>query len=657
MPGVRRTRSLNWLRVLAAVAVLILFSAIDGRAQPAGESQVASGMERAMSAEAAARLSNVQEEMASGDHSFSVGYNPAMEYPLDQLTGLKEPDGWRDTAPFVHLEAPVATLPASYDWRPGGVTSIKNQRDCGSCWAFGTVGPLESQIKLKCGIDEDVAEQYLVSCNLSGWDCNGGWWAHNYHKANGSYDHASESEPGAVKESGSPYSASDLPCQGPYEHPYKLSSWGYVGGQSSVPSVQAIKQAIHTYGPVGVAICAGNSFQAYRTGIFNKDETQAACGGGINHAVVLVGWNDDLGPDNGYWILRNSWGAGWGESGYMRIRYGVSRVGYSANFVVLDSADCPAASLLACAQASELSNGVPYSGSTISGPSKVAQYGPNGSIASGQTGPEAIHRLVTSTVGDLTASLSSPSPDLRFFILNACDPFKTLVGGSTSHNIASLAPGTYYFVVDGANGASGAYTLTVSKSCSGLPSAPDGLSYPTKDGDGKFTVSWNLVSEATGYTLQHASDPAFADAATVYEGGARLYSAKVGVGMHYFRVLAANECGASGWTTRGVLTVPPPSIRLRYPNGDRTFAAGSTRIISWAYTGNPGPWVKIQLLKGNKAVRTIARQISIGADGKGSFVWTILPRQASGNNYRIKINSRSNTSIVDTSDGYFTIHK
>ena len=62
-----------------------------------------------------------------------------------------------------------------------GVTPIKNQGNCGDCWAFSTVGPLESQILLKGGGTVVLSEQYLVSCNTSGWSCNGGWFAHDYH--------------------------------------------------------------------------------------------------------------------------------------------------------------------------------------------------------------------------------------------------------------------------------------------------------------------------------------------------------------------------------------------------------------------------------------------------------------------------------------------
>lgn len=272
------------------------------------------------------RILNLQREVRDMGHSFRVGYSSAMERPIEKLCGLREPAAWLQDAPVEKLmAAPLMALPSSFDWRTqGGTTPVKNQGACGDCWAFGTVGPLESQIQLQCGVTVDLSEQYLTSCNTNGWGCNGGWWAHDYHL---NKPPKNDTQAGAVLESVFPFKASNVACGGPYNHPYRITNWAYVAGQPT-PSVQAIKQAIYTYGPVAAAVYVGPQFQAYSSGIFNANES-----GQVNHAIVLVGWNDDLGPDNGYWILRNSWGSGWGENGYMRIRYGANQVGYSANYI------------------------------------------------------------------------------------------------------------------------------------------------------------------------------------------------------------------------------------------------------------------------------------------------------------------------------------
>ena len=137
---------------------------------------------------------------------------------------------------------------------------------------------------------------------------------------------------GAVLEVDKPYIASNGTCTVAYNHPYTLSDWEFiVPNEYTVPTDEQIKNAIYTYGPITAGISAGNGFSDYDDGIFSTDET-ADCPGTTfqtNHQIILVGWNDV----GGYWILRNSWGPNWGESGYMRIAYGTSRVGEGTSWV------------------------------------------------------------------------------------------------------------------------------------------------------------------------------------------------------------------------------------------------------------------------------------------------------------------------------------
>ncbi|MFH0980380.1 MAG: C1 family peptidase [Planctomycetota bacterium] len=263
--------------------------------------------------------------------TFTVGENEATRRPLHELCGLVEPPDWQLEAPFDPC-APTRTLPAAFDWRAlNGCTPIRNQAGCGSCWAFSAIGAMESAILIHDGVSRDLAEQWLVSCTGAG-SCSGGWHdsACRYLSCNDNHDPCGDG--GAVLEPDFPYVAWDAPCNCPYWHPYCLHSWAHVG--SDTPSVSQIKQAILEHGPVSACVYVNSAFHGYTGGVFNACEVAS-----VNHAIVLVGWDDNQGA-NGVWILRNSWGTGWGEGGYMRIQYGCSMVGYAALYVRYSGNDC-----------------------------------------------------------------------------------------------------------------------------------------------------------------------------------------------------------------------------------------------------------------------------------------------------------------------------
>ncbi len=268
----------------------------------------------------------LQQQAQEESWSFSVGENAVTSYSLDQLCGFNMPERWWTTAPFDPC-IPVDELPTRFDWREQrGVTPVKNQASCGSCWAFGTVGPLECNILIHDGVEVDLAEQWLVSCNQDGWGCQGGWWAHDYFQ----WKTDSFNGTGAVLEEDFPYQAQNVPCNGPYDHPYRIDSWRLIGFGVGSPSEESIKQAIMDYGPVSSAVAVDSAFGAYTEGVFNHTYDR------INHAVVLVGWDDDYewnGETYGVWFMRNSWGPGWGENGYMNICYDSARIGYAACYV------------------------------------------------------------------------------------------------------------------------------------------------------------------------------------------------------------------------------------------------------------------------------------------------------------------------------------
>lgn len=277
-------------------------------------------------------LSGLRGEIEKRGYTFTVGYNPAHQYSINQLCRLKEPEDWWSRAAEINLmrlapmdEEPPA-LPSWYDWRGhGGVTRIRDQGGCGSCWAFATIASFESYLCIHQDTTVDLSEQHLVSCNPWNWGCSGGWWAHDMLR-----------DPGTVFEDNYPYQAKDLPCEQPGSYTFNLNSWAYVDGENKVPDADKLKLAIYRHGPACAAVYVGEAFQSYTGGVFNKDETPKkglfSCGEppSVNHGILIVGWDDRQEA----WLIKNSWGELWGDTGYMFIKYGTSNIGYAAAVVL-----------------------------------------------------------------------------------------------------------------------------------------------------------------------------------------------------------------------------------------------------------------------------------------------------------------------------------
>jgi cathepsin F len=196
--------------------------------------------------------------------------------------------------------------PESHDWRQKGVVSkVKDQGMCGSCWAFSAIGNIESRYAIGKNTLMEFSEQQLVDCDIGGEDqgCNGGLMdqAFNYLQ-----------KVGVMGEDDYSYKGSDGKCQ--YDATKVRAK---VTGQSAAPTDEAqIKQLLFENGPYAIAINA-TPLQFYFWGIFDPYFDFICNPQELNHGVLLVGYGVDRGYP--YWIVKNSWGTSWGESGYFRI--------------------------------------------------------------------------------------------------------------------------------------------------------------------------------------------------------------------------------------------------------------------------------------------------------------------------------------------------
>jgi C1A family cysteine protease len=214
-------------------------------------------------------------------------------------------------------EHPV-DLPVSLDWRSYGgqnyVTPVRDQGSCGSCWAFATTAAFESYILIKDGrpsSDDNRAEEVLLSCSGAG-SCNGG-----YIGSASSFIR----DTGLPPESFFPYTAtsSDDSCGNAHggwlSNIYRTYSWSYV--TTSSVSVNAIKSGL-ARGPLVTTMDVYNDFFWYSSGVYQYASGSLAGG----HAVLIVGYIDDASVSGGgYFVVKNSWGSGWGMAGFFNIAY------------------------------------------------------------------------------------------------------------------------------------------------------------------------------------------------------------------------------------------------------------------------------------------------------------------------------------------------
>ncbi|XP_072338895.1 cathepsin L2-like isoform X1 [Scyliorhinus torazame] len=248
-------------------------------------------------------------EHSMGKHTFTVGMNQFGDLTTKEFAQFLNKFNKKEAGNLtykVFTAQKNIELPLAVDWRPKGyVTRVKDQGQCGSCWAFSTTGVLEGQVFNKTGKLISLSEQYLMDCTqvVGNRGCNGGYkvQALLFIKENG-----------INSEQSYPYTAKNGDCKS--NKNYIVAS---CKGVRMIPknSETDLAAAVATVGPISVSIDAEHrSFMLYKSGIFYEPHCSSV---NLDHEVLAVGYGTE--NQKPYWIVKNSWGASWGKEGYVHM--------------------------------------------------------------------------------------------------------------------------------------------------------------------------------------------------------------------------------------------------------------------------------------------------------------------------------------------------
>ncbi|OPX84338.1 MAG: Ser-Thr-rich glycosyl-phosphatidyl-inositol-anchored membrane family protein [Pelotomaculum sp. PtaB.Bin104] len=593
----------------------------------------------------------------------------------------------------------AVVFPTSYDLRnQQKLTPVKAQGSSGSCWTFATYASMESC--LLPGEARDFSENNLKNSHGFDFGPNDG----GNHLMSTAY---LARWSGPVDEVDDPYnpnstsSKQGLPIQ---KHVQDIT---FIADRSGPLDNDRIKQAVMDSGAVHTVMSWNDNY--YNAAKYSYYDSLSAAYN-INHGVAIVGWDDNFdknsfktpAPGNGAFIVRNSWGKSWGQGGYFYISYydvnigkenavfnGIEAVSNYNGIYQYDpygwtlaigggSYSCWGANVFTAAASDSLTAVSFYTG-TPNASYEIYIYN-NVNISSG---PKA-GILAGKTVGTIK------NPGYHTVELDA--PVALTAGKKFSVVLKLTTPGDYYPIatectIPGYNSDAGmnpkeswasgngvswtdlyysgygnvclkAFTSTVANEP--LPAAIN-LSSPnggeTWTAGSTQTISWfSTGSPGNNVKIDLLKGGAFFSNITPQTPSASGYynwtiPEDLPAAGDYAVIITSTSNSDCRDSSDGYFSIDRPTIALTSPNGGEIWASGSKQTIRWSYTGNPGPYVKLELLENDLPVRTIMNMAPVGT---GYYSWTI-PAGLTGNDYKVRITGVNLSSCTDMSDNSFSI--
>lgn len=510
-------------------------------------------------------------------------------------------------APLSLPSALYSSAPSSFDLRSyKKVSPVKNQGTAGSCWAFATYASLESYLLSNnetLDFSENHMKNILSSSYQDGFD----------RKASDGGNHFISTAylvrwSGPIPEFIDPYDANSTSSSESLQPVKHVQEVVFIPDRKSPSDNNAIKQAIMKYGAIYTTMYYNKAYLAKEKNYYYSGPAMS------NHAVSIVGWIDDysrtnfygsasgIPAGNGAFIVKNSWGSLWGESGYFYISYYDSNIG--KNCVVFNNAE------------------------PIDNYNQIYQYDPLGWVTSVGFDDDTAHfaNVYTATQTGLLQAVGFYTP-----VLNS--QYEVRIYKNVSYN--SPIDGTIAVVKTGIISDPGYHTVR-------FPA-----DVPVSKNE-RFSAFVRLKTPGYNYPIP-VEIPVSGYSSKATASPEQSYVSKDGI---YWSDITSSIPGANV-----CIKVYGSSLEIELvsPNGGEKLEQGSTTTIMWKYAGNTKGNVKLELMKNDKLYFVIASGINIGSSGNGSYCWKIPTNIQDSNDYKIRISSLTNSSVMDCSDSTFSI--